>query len=280
VNQPVPVELDTDTLKTANSLAERLDPSIGEVTTAVGAMLTELLRRSLRGGVTRIGEELDGYVSERVDATLAERTPAIEQAAAEVAEHTARTAATEIAVEEVRALEGRTRQAGRELATKIEETAKTALIAAADTARDLTGKIEQMQRQAEEVTAAKARELEGKIEETEKRVTETTQAKMDQELQTLVQSSRKGTEALKARMKVQEEALQSLESKLLQQLKQTEMERRKVDDHFRTELVKLVAVNHALTTRIVELEKPRGLRAFFARLFGRKKKQETVAANA
>src|SRR5580700_11058541 len=112
--------------KDALGLTERLDPAIGEATSVVGAMLSELLRRTLRGGVLRIGDEMHGYVSEKLDTAIAERTPGLERLAAEVAEHAARTAATEVATEEVHALEHRTRASDLELAGKITETASAA----------------------------------------------------------------------------------------------------------------------------------------------------------
>ena len=71
----------------------------------MGAMMTELLRRTLRGSVRQIDEELQGEVAQKVDATIADRLPAIEQSAAAAADKTAREAATEVAVEEVHALE-------------------------------------------------------------------------------------------------------------------------------------------------------------------------------
>ncbi|HZU34990.1 MAG TPA: hypothetical protein VFA18_03735, partial [Gemmataceae bacterium] len=83
------------------SLAERMDLSIGEASTVMGSVLTELMRRALRGGIMQMGEQLQDFVGEKVDATIAERTPAVEQAAMEAADKTARTAATEIAREEV-----------------------------------------------------------------------------------------------------------------------------------------------------------------------------------
>src|SRR5438552_2948323 len=90
-------------------LLERMDDAVGEATTVMGAVLTELLRRTLRGGVSQIGEGLTAYVSDQVDATIADRTPAIEPAAAEIADKTAGTAAAAIVVDEVRALESRGR---------------------------------------------------------------------------------------------------------------------------------------------------------------------------
>ncbi len=90
-------------------LVERLDPSIGELSTMMGAMMTELLRRTLRGSVRQIDEELQGEVAQKVDATIADRLPGIEQSAAAAADKSAREAATEVAFEEVHALEQRTR---------------------------------------------------------------------------------------------------------------------------------------------------------------------------
>src|SRR4051812_45118440 len=113
VTQHYPTSVQAEETKLHLPLVERMDPAIGEATTVMGAMMTELLRRTLRGGVLQIGEQLEGYVAEKVDTTIAERTPAIEQAAAEVAEHTARSAATEVAKEEVQVLEVRTRETSR-----------------------------------------------------------------------------------------------------------------------------------------------------------------------
>src|ERR1700722_2853875 len=108
MSQSSPVLVELENHKDALGLLEPLDPAIGEATSVVGAMLTELLRRTLRGGVVRIGDEMHGYVSDKVDTALAERTPGLEKLATEVAEHAARTAATEVATEEVHALEQRT----------------------------------------------------------------------------------------------------------------------------------------------------------------------------
>src|SRR5205807_7701394 len=88
-------------------LLERMDPAIGETTSVLGAIMTEFLRRTLRGGVLQIGKELHTFVDEKVDAAIVDRTPGLERTAAEVAENNARSAATEIAHEEVRDMEFR-----------------------------------------------------------------------------------------------------------------------------------------------------------------------------
>jgi chromosome segregation ATPase len=254
------------------SLVERMDSSIGEATTVMGAVMTELLRRTLRGGVMQIGEQLHTYVNEKVDATIADRTPAIEQAAAEVAEHTARSAATEVAVEEVRGLEKRTREADQELAVQIEDTAR----AARDT------------------TTQTARELAAQIEATEQRVSETARSEFTQRIDELMQRSREGNVQLRARLKEMEDTI----SRLSQQIRDEETRRHADQDDLRAaldaerqeqaramderqaqltdELSTLRQANERLNVRIAELEKPRGLRALWLRLrrlFGRHKQK-------
>src|SRR5947209_10259088 len=135
-------------------LLERMDDAVGEATTVMGAVLTELLRRTLRNGVAQIGHELNSYVTDQVDNTLAERTPAIEQAALEAADKTARAAATEVVVDEVRALESRARETDEQLAGRIEETAQHLTGRIEQTAQQLTGRIEETHKQVHETTSA------------------------------------------------------------------------------------------------------------------------------
>jgi chromosome segregation ATPase len=254
-----PAQVEPEGSKPLDSLAERLDPSIGEASTVMGAMLTELLRRTLRGGVARIGEGLDTYVNEKVDSTLADRTPAIEQAAAEVAENTARVAATEVVHEEVHALEKRTQETSQHLAAQIQETAQTA----------------------QRTTEEKARQLVEQIEQAEKRVGDHTHARITQHVDEIMERSRKGTSALKAR-------IQSLEEQLLaeraafhdahKQLRKTvDGNLEEAQARLRAELAVLAEANQALKTRVIELEKPRGLRGLLARIFSRDKKKAEKA---
>jgi hypothetical protein len=282
---PTPVNPDVNNLM---PLAERLDPAIGEATSVMGALLTELIRRSLRGGVTQIGEQLNTYVCERVDATIVERTPAIEQAAVEVADNTARAAATEVAKEEVTVFAKRTEEnfdqlgrkaeeTSRQLVAQIEETERKARDLTGEVSRDLTGRINTVEKKAEETTETKARALAQQIEEAERKAHETTEAKArdllsqileaekragvaaSQQVQELVLRSRKGTAMLKARIgEVRSEATTAA-------------------DALRRELAHLREENQKLAARVVELEKPRGLRAlwhWFVNLFRGKKRAE------
>lgn len=220
--------------KVEKALAERMDPAIGEATSVMGAVLTELLRRTLRGGVMQIGGELHGFVAEKVDATLAERTPAIEQAAVEVAGQAARAAATEVVVEEIHALERRTQEADRDLAGKVD---------------------------------AGAREFAAKIEDAERRVSQATQA----EMQEFMTRAKEGTAVFKARLSALEITTAEL-GKVSEKLRQDLT--RKIDEHhdgLRAELDVLRRLNRDQAARLAELERPRGLRALTARLFGRSK---------
>jgi chromosome segregation ATPase len=274
VTESSTVVVEPENPKDTLGLVERLDPAIGEATSMVGAMLTELLRRTLRGGVLRIGDEMHGYVSEKLDTVIAERTPALEQLASEVAEHAARTAATEVATEEVHALEKRTQAGDAELAGKITETARaaeqrtkesaealTAHIQASD--RELAGKITEAARAAEQWTKESADALAVQIKESEQRG----QAALDEQVQTLIDRSHERSERLKAQFAEQNNRIAALGKQLASVSK---------------DLVRTQQENHALAARVAELEKPRGLRALWLRLFGRRKARtaEPAAASA
>lgn len=283
--------------KSSLPLVERLDSSIGELSTMMGGMLTELLRRTLRGSVRQIDEELQAQVAQKVDTTVAQRLPAIEQAAADVADKAARQAATEVAVEEVRAVEQRTRETAEELAARIETAARTAEQQSMQTAEALTGKIELVDKRAEAAltsrsdelakciaetastvtarTEEKAQELARHIEEAERRAKEAAQAELTTRFDDFLQRSKKATTALKDKLQALEAAAGTLSTDvdtrisacrrdLLEALeqKQAQLQRELAEAHER---------NEELAARVAELEKPRGLRALWARLFGRRK---------
>ena len=256
-------ELETkpSNLPSAMSLAERLDPAIGEATSVMGAVVTELMRRSLRGGVMRIGDELNGYVNEQVDQVIADRTPALEELASTVADKTARVAATEVAVEEVHALEARTTESDRQLSAEIVAGRQAAEQSTAEAARSLTDHIEATGKNTLQAAHAKLTEetqgLVRKIEEAEQRVQTTVRAEFSSQVQELMQRARERGDRLKSRFSAVENALADVG---------------KNHDALRTRLAELVRANEVLTARVVELEKPRGLRALFAWLFGRRKK--------
>jgi hypothetical protein len=263
-----PTAIEPNSKSDVLSLAERLDPAIGEATSVAGAMLTELLRRTLRGGVMRIGDEMHDYVSQKVDVVVAERTPAIEKMASDVAEHTARTAATEVATEEVRALEERTRDGDRALASQIE---------AAD--RALASQIEAAARAAQERTTQTAEALTAQINDAE-RLARAAQ----EEAQRFAERAREGTARFKAKLTELENtasALGARQDALRQDLiRHLEESQNRLRNEVREGLRELTRTNEALAVRVAELEKPRGVRALFAWLFGRRRPGTSVRGDA
>jgi chromosome segregation ATPase len=311
VSESSPVVVEPENNPDALELADRLDPAIGETSAVVGAMLTELLRRTLRGGVLRIGDEMHGYVTDKLDTAIAERTPGLERLAAEVAEHAARTAATEVATEEVHALEQRTQASNLELAGKITEAARAAEQRAREAAEALAGKITETAQTAEQRTREAAEALTGKITETAQtaeqrtreaaealtgKITETAQtaeqrtreaaealatqineteqrgqAALQEQVQTLVERSHERSERLKARFAAQEKRIASLGKDLARMVQESQAE-------LRAALHKLEEEKQSLVARVEELEKPRGLRALWLRLFGRHAAKPVVDA--
>jgi hypothetical protein len=287
----------TATLDISRTLAGNMDQAIGEATMVLGAVVTELMRRSLRGGVLKVGEQLGAYVGECVDQTIAERRPAIEQAAAAVAEQAAFTTAAKVAGEKVFVLEQRTTEVTRTLAAQIEEADHRAQQTTREVAHELSGRLEEKaqrlagdieekgqqltarfeegDRQAIQVTRETARELSGQIEEAEKRVGQATQAEIHQRVGELMEKARRGTKILKARM----EALAGDLAQLGQQLAgegaaraevATRLDRLALDLKRRFE--DLRRENEKLSARVAELERPRGLRRLWTWLFGRRKR--------
>jgi hypothetical protein len=307
------VQIEPENSKHPEPLVERMDPAIGEATSMMGTVLTELLRRSLRGGVLKLGEELHAFAAEKVEAAIADKAPALEQKVTEVAEQTARSAATEVAVGEVKQLEQRTTRSDQALAAQIEETAKSAQVSTTEAARDLASRIDEAEKQTKDIILDTARGLAHQIAEAEKRVFEAARSELTQQIEHLLQRSRKGVAVLETRIKTIEDTASDLGKRLqdeqdgrkaeqsairtevqvgaasvLKRLDQEASERQSAAGVLRQDLVRsldesearqreeiagLLRANQALVARVAELEKPRGLRALWARLFGRRKAQ-------
>jgi hypothetical protein len=257
-------------------LAERLDSAIGEATTGMGALLTELIRRTLKGGVQKVDEELQVYVVEKVGQTIAERVPAIEESARNIAETRARETASELVSEGLGGLERKLVEATGAVGNN--------LVA--------------LERKSEAVT----RELAEKITVVE----EVTQRKVDEKIEDLVAKSRQTAASLKEHLQSihsnleentaklrgenQEhvrkqteinEQLQLKAAEILNRLVHEESQRRTSEDQVKGELNRVVqeahrqilelrSANQRLQDRLAEIEKPKGISAFVGKLFGRK----------
>ena len=127
--------------------------------------------------------------------------------------------------------------------------------------QELTGKLAETGSRtleaAQATLAAEARERAQQIETAEKRVETAMRTEFSSQIQTLIDRSRGRSNRLKAHFTALEEALSHLGKK---------------HDQAHQDIAALLQANEALRVRVVELEKPRGLRGLFLRLFGRRKK--------
>jgi hypothetical protein len=155
----MPVELDNKN----SPLAERMDESIGEATTVLGAVLTELVRRTLKGGVTQIGHQLEGFVGEKVDEIISDRLPGVERAAAEAADGVARSTALDVARREVASLEQQTRETALDLTGRIDRTERGARLLAEALKQELLGSLADVTLTVQRTTGQLQRELTTRI---------------------------------------------------------------------------------------------------------------------
>jgi hypothetical protein len=254
VTSPYPTQVEAEPAPLPLPIVERMDTAIRETSTMMGAMVSEFLRRTLRGSVVQVFEELHTVVADKVDATIAERTPGIERAAAEVAEHAARGAATEVAVGEVRALEERTHHAHRELAGQMQDGVRQARAATEELGHGLVQQISATERKA---AAA--------------------QAEIAQQVSDLLERSRKAAAHNKARLDEVDGRARTLEIQLRDEKRERCSERAALqrDWHAQVQALEqrqgeLQQLVQELRTRLTELEKPRGLRGLLGRMFSRK----------
>lgn len=320
-------------------LVDRLDPVLGEAASGIGAMLTELVRRTLRGGIQRVDDELAGLVGEKVDGAVASRLPHIEEAAVKTAERTAH----EVAAREVADLDSRTRQTTQRLQDELAATGSRLAneLAAAGTrlettARDMVGDLERRsteatrtlvssevsgleQRTGERLTTeihtleqrtgerlvteiqtlehratTSTQDLVSKeIAELERRASEQARMLVDAELNDLREKAKAATQSLHKHvnalheahgalrqdlLREQEDRLQHLAalekelgSKVLVMTEQVRAELERSATEWRNRWMASEKARSALAERLAELERPRGIRALTARLFGRKK---------
>jgi len=258
------------------SLAERLDPALGEASAGIGVLLTELMRRTLRGGVSKIEEEIDDLVDEKVGMNVAKRMPEFEQAATRTAEEKARTVAGE-AVEGVRQ---EANASAERLTKQIDDTRSHAEQSIQSTAEQLTSNITESESRAEE----KARNLvSDHIADLAKKSQKTYQAVQDK-LGTLDEHTLALERQLKDEEQARQAALQQLESALQQQStasrQQLDDMRRQLTDELDERdrrITRLMEVNQQLADRLAELERPKGMKAVWNKVFGRKPKEAPPA---
>lgn len=259
-------------------LVDRLDPAIGEATSGVGALLTELVRRTLRSGVQKIDEEMHDFVEEKIDASVAERLPIIEDRAIKVAEETAQTTA----FKECETLETKTRSETQRLATEIEAAEQRAQETVAKqiaeleerakgTAAAYREQIKLLQQRAADLEAAlkkqhselrqalqEEKSLREKAEKTIEQLIHQRMMTLDAKLSEESHNRHESVDAIREEMRLSQSGLNNHLYQLTEQFEQ----------QFST----LRTQNEELHNRLAELEKPRGIKALWYKM--RPKKTE------
>jgi polyribonucleotide nucleotidyltransferase len=186
------------------ALVQQLDSAIGQTSSVMGALVHELIRRSLHDGVLQIGQGLQGFAAEKVDDAVAGWKPRLEEATARTARDEALETATEVA-----------RQHLDQLSARIDHTARAAEDTSAHFARELNEKFEA----AESSSATRDRELQEQIEVAEQRAREEVLAEVGGKIHQWRSRARRSTLAIKDRLASLEATCEDLD-RLLKILEQ------------------------------------------------------------
>jgi hypothetical protein len=251
-----------------SDLVDQMDPAIGEASSVMGAMATELIRRSLRGGVLQIGRELTAYVSQQVEEQIVEQRPLIEKTAA--------VTATEVARGEVDAVRQAASEQGQQLSARIDDASRHAQEQSDAVARNLTGRLEETSRETrrefEAATTSLARTLESEVAAVESRTLDGARKEFTAQIEAYKERARQASIKFKERLdKLDATAVQltdhqrALKAELLDAWR-TERNR------LRQDIDELRRLHETFAQRLDVLERPRGIRRLFSWLFGRKPK--------
>lgn len=221
------------------TLVERLDPALADATTGMGTLLSELIRRTLRGGVQRIDEELQSQVDEKVDATVAEKIPLIESAAGQAAEAKAR----QLVGQECQAIQQEVKKTAGRLDGQLAQT-RIELASTEDKLAETRTQLAAAQHRLTETQ----KDLGQQIAATSHRVEKTARDLIREQVENLTQRSKTTLQSLNGRIDALGGRSEALELRIEQ-----------LEGH----LTRMAA-------RLIELEKPRGLRRLWALLTGKR----------
>jgi uncharacterized phage infection (PIP) family protein YhgE len=237
----------------SNSLPERMDAAIGETSSGIGVLLSELVRRSLRTGVADIGDSLTEYAHEAVETAVERQMPAVAEAADSVAESTS-TRVVGKAIEEVNQKATVQRQ---ELESKIEAAASTAVEQSRAHTETVLGAVR------ESLGEAKSLATEG-----------ITSA--DQKISELRDKARRSWKKVSSEFTALHATCQQLSEQnqqLQRQLQEAKEQQRQQVAETAKRHAELQRLTQSFEERLAVLEQPRGLKAMFSRLRGGKKSQ-------
>ena len=229
---------------TTNSLPEQLDDAIGEASTGIGVMLSELVRRSLKGGVANIDQTLQGFAEAQVHSAVERQMPQVAETASSVAESTSARLIQEQVTPTVDQLTGQVREFEGKLETETERLGQQFIETAAEADRRLTETSEHL----------------GSLKENAR----TKWKKLVAELESLTSAN---------------SDLRQLVSVLQNQLSESATSHQQMLQQIQSESASHVKLlqeqNQQLDARLAELEKPKGLKGMWQKIAGGKKKKET-----
>ncbi len=229
---------------TTNSLPEQLNDAIGEASTGIGVMLSELVRRSLKGGVANIDQTLQGFAEAQVHSAVERQMPQVAETASSVAESTSARLIQEQVTPTVDQLTGQVREFEGKLETETERLGQQFIETAAEADRRLTETSEHL----------------GSLKENAR----TKWKKLVAELESLT-SANSDLRQLVSVLQNQLSESATSHQQMLQQIQSESASHMKL----------LQEQNQQLDARLAELEKPKGLKGMWQKIAGGKKKKET-----
>ena len=268
-----------DRSRPAAGLTERLDPAIGEASAGIGVMMTELVRRTLRGGVTKIEEDIDDLVDEKLTESIDREMPRFELVATQKAE----LRATEISQAQV-----------AEASTRLGQWIEKVQHHAEDHEERLVGQQKRLDEHAAEFSQRhdrlkgeltenwdhRCREIDERLGKTDESVHETRQearSLIDQQIDELRNKSRRTVAALKEKLAEQQRITERLVGENQQAITTLAQQSESIESM--RQLVETVqADRQSLVERLEQLEAPRGIKALWGKIATRKPKPQPEPA--
>lgn len=267
------------------SLVERLDAPIGETSTGIGMLMAELIRRSLKSGVSDLDSTLREFAEQQVDDAVECQMPRLVETAEQIAAQTSE----RLADAAVQTMTKRTAESELKLNQAIETSASQLTEVFTSTKKELESKVDLTQ---ESLT----REIDATKSEYQKQTEQFSQALSESELkreaasqqiEEMQQKSRDSWKKLSKELnsyrtsisqhnsslqRLQEESsqLKDESSQLKRALQQTSSQLQETATH----LQEAMAVNRDLRERLEVLEAPKGIKKFLGKIFGKKKAKQ------
>ena len=244
--------LPPDQQTTQSPLGDRLDASIGETSSGIGAMLSELVRRSLKAGVSDIGESLVTFAEEQVEVAVQQQMPGIAQAADAVAQSTS----SRVVGEAVAKLNEQSTQQQQQLESKIDAAEASSVNRSRDHVNEVLSEIHAS------INNTRDLAVEG---------SESSQRNID----ALREKARRSWRKLRKEFAAVNDAHKSLRKeheRLVQTFDDAKTQHRREIHAAEEKLSELLEFNQRLEERIALLEQPRGIQGLIAKFRGRNKK--------